>query len=766
MSLVPGSRLGPYEVVGHVGAGGMGEVYRARDTRLGREVAVKLLPDALAGQAERRARFEREARAVGNLNHPNLLTLFDVGSRGDAPYLVTELLDGETLRERLRRGAIEPARALELAAGVARGLAAAHERGVVHRDLKPENLFVTRDGRIKILDFGLARMDAHAGADLPTEVGDAVTVDGALVGTPAYMAPEQVSGRPVDPRADLFALGAVLFEMLTGRRLFAGATLESVLAAILHAPLPDLAAEPRIPVSARRLLVRCLARDPARRASSAHDLALELEELAREAGGARATASDPAVSSGAGARAAQPTLVVLPFADRVGHAGADFLCDGLAEQILNALARLPGMRVLARATAFRFRERIAEPVEVGRELGADAVVTGRVFELGGKLVVRAELTDVHEGVQVWGDQYDRPSDDLLAVQDEIGREVVKALGSRLAPAASRAPERPLTENPRAYELHLRGRHALNRRTVDGMRQAVELFTAATEADPRYALAWSGLADALLLLARYGAVPPRETMPKAREAALRALEETDTLAEPHVSLGQVLWYYEWDIAAAERELRRGIELNPNYAQAHHWLAFDLAEVGRIEEAERSIARALEIDPLSLIIRANAGTVAYFARRFDRAVELCDRALDLDPTFAVGHQWRGRALEAAQRFEEAVAAFRAAAEQLGDEPETMASLGHALARAGRRAEAEAIASRLESLDAKRWVSPYWRAVLQAGLGNTEAALDLLATAIDVRADWVVAVPVEPLFDDFHDLPRFTELLARIRPRTRAR
>ncbi|HEX9801613.1 MAG TPA: protein kinase [Thermoanaerobaculia bacterium] len=762
MALEPGEVLGPYEVLGPVGAGGMGEVYRARDTRIGREVAVKLLPAALAGQADRRARFEREARAVGSLNHPNLLTLFDVGTRDGAPYLVTELLDGETLRERLRRGTLEPARALELAAGVAHGLAAAHERGVVHRDLKPENLFVTRDGRVKILDFGLARIDASAGAELPTEVGDAVTVDGALVGTPAYMAPEQVRGQPVDHRADLFALGAVLFEMFAGRRLFSGGTLDEVLAAILQAPLPDLAAEPRVPAATRRLLARCLARDPARRASSAHDLALELEELVLEATGARASRAD----SGATARPADPTLVVLPFADRVGHAGADFLCDGLAEQILNALARLPGLRVLARATSFRFRDRIGEPVEVGRQLGADAVVTGRVFALGGRLVVRAELTDVHDGVQVWGDQYDRPSDDLLAVQDEIGREVVKALGHRLTAAKRATLERPLTENPRAYELHLRGRHALNRRTVDGMRQAIELLNQAVESDPAYALAWTGLADAYLLIGRYGGEPPRQVMPFAREAALRALESAEELAEPHTSLAQIYWYYDWDLTAAEREFRRALEINPNYAQAHHWLAFDLAEVGRIEEAEREIARALEIDPLSLIIRANAGTIAYFARRFERAVELCERALDLDASFAVAHQWRGRALEALGRYDEAASAFRAAAAQLGDEPETMASLGHALARSGRRAEAEELAARLETLVDRRYVSPYWRSVLRAGLGEVDAALDLLAEAIEARADWVVAVPCEPIFDELRDLPRFGELLARIRPRSRAR
>ncbi|MCM2268800.1 MAG: protein kinase [Thermoanaerobaculia bacterium] len=763
MSLAPGQRLGPYEIVAALGAGGMGEVFRARDVRLGREVAVKLLHAALAGEPARRARFEREARAVGSLNHPNLLTLFDVGEHDGASFLVTELLDGETLRDRLARGPLERGRALELAAGIARGLAAAHAQGVVHRDLKPENLFVTRDGRAKILDFGLARVDGAASADGPTLAEEHLTLEGALVGTPAYMAPEQVRGLPVDHRADLFAFGVVLFEMLLGRRPFAGASVPELLAAILHSTPAELAEDGPLPADVRRLLQRCLARDPARRASSAHDLALELEELAT------ATTSSATTSSTAATPAelrAPTTLAVLPFTNRTGDAGAEFLSDGLAEQILNSLARLPDLKVLARATCFRFRDRAGEPVEVGRELGAGAVVTGRVFQVSGRLVVQSELTDVGEGVQLWGEQYDRRTDDLLAVQLEIGREVAQALGHRLAPGRPGRAERPLTENPRAYELHLRGRHFLNRRTIDAMRKAVELLQAAVEADPRYALAWSGLADAWSLLARYGGEPPRDVMPRAREAALRALEESDDLAEPHVSLGQVLWYYEWDLPAAVQEFQRAIAINPNYAQAHHWLAFDLAEVGRIDEAEAAMARALEIDPLSLIIRTNAGTVAYFARRFELAVERCDRALELDAAFAVGHQWRGRSLEALGRRDEAIAAFRAAELQLGDEPETMASLGHALARAGRRDEAEAIASRLEAMSASRYVSPYWRAVLQAGLDHRDAALDLLTSAIDARADWVVALPVEPIFDEFRELPRFRDLLARIRPRTRTR
>jgi len=759
MSLPPGSRLGPYEIVDAVGAGGMGEVYRAVDVRLGREVAVKLLPAEVADQPERRQRFEREARAVGSLNHPNLLTLFDVGEAAGAPFLVTELLSGETLRQRLSKGRLDNATALRLGAATARGLAAAHSRGVVHRDLKPENLFVTADGHLKILDFGLARFDVAVAPDLPTMPGDALTVDGVLLGTPAYMAPEQIRGQPVDARTDLFALGVVLFEMLVGRHPFHGGRIEETLVAILHETPPELTQDGALSPPLRRLLGRCLARDPARRAASAHDLALELEEIAAEATSSSGTPVETRTTPGL-------SLAVLPFANRTGDAGAEFLCDGLAEQILNSLARLPGLRVLARATCFRFRERASESLEVGRELGVGVVVSGRVFQVAGRLVVRAELTDVGDGVQLWGGQFDRPVDDLLAVQDEIGQEVVRALGSHFQSSRQPRVERPATENPRAYEAHLRGRYLLNRRTVESMRQAVQLFEAAVEIDPRFPLAWAGLADALLLLSRYGAEQPRKLMPQAREAALRALELDEELAEAHVSLGQVIWYYDWDLTAAERELKRGIALNPNYAQAHHWLAFDLAEIGRTAEAEASIARALELDPLSLIILANSGTVAYFARQFEEAIARTSRALDLEPGFVVALQWRSRALAMLDRFDEAIADLRRCDARSPNEPETLATLAYMLARSGATDDAHELIRRLDAMRDQRYVSPYYRAVAYAGLDDREALFESLQAAIDERNDWVVAIRAEPAFDLHRDLPRFASLVERIRPRSRAR
>ena len=756
MSLAEGTRLGPYEVVARLGAGGMAEVYRARDTRIGREVAVKILHPVSALDPRARARLEREAQAAASVSHVNIVTLFDVGFEGETPYLVTEWIDGETLRALLRRGTLARERALAIGAQVARGLAAAHERGVVHRDLKPENLLIARDGTAKILDFGLARLAAAVvDANSPTLAEEQLTRAGDLLGTPAYMAPEQVRGLPVDHRTDLFALGVVLFEMILGRHPFPGDDAPAILSSILHHDPPELSASGSLPRPLRTLLRRCLARDPDERIDSAARLAAELEALARPATAESAEdAGDSQVRS----------LAVLPFVNLTGEPGGAFLCDGIAEQVLNALAQLPGLKVLARATCFRFRDRADEPIEVARELGVRAIVTGRVYQVAGRLVVRAELSDATLDRQLWGEQYDRESDDLLAVQTEIGREVADKLRLRLNPRQQAKLAARQTESPRAYELFLRARFLIEKRNTTELRHAIQLLREAVSEDPDYARAWSALADAWLLLERYGAEPPANAMPRAKEAARRAIDLASEDADAHVSLGQVVWYYDWDFVAGERDLRRAIELEPNHARAHHWLAFDLGEVGRHEEAAAEIGRALALDPLSLIIHTNAGTLAYWARDFDGAIRRIDRALELESGFAAAHQWRGRAHEMLGNHDAAIADFRAAREHLPDDPETLASLGHALARAGQRDAARELLAELEQLAGQRFVSAYWRGLLLEGLGEPDAALDALERAVAERFDWVIALGVEPAFDGLRQERRFADLVARVlRPPT---
>ncbi len=756
-----GTRLGPYEVTAPLGAGGMGEVYRARDVRLGREVAVKLLPAASWADGERRRRFEQEARAVSALNHPNVLTLYDVGEADGVLYLVTELLAGETLRGRLRGAGLPFETALLFGLQVARGLAAAHERGIVHRDLKPENLFVTEDGTVKILDFGLAKLSEPAALPPPADAppsdappGDVVPTDavptgaGAVLGTAGYMAPEQARGLPSDHRADLFAFGCLLYEMLAGRPAFAGTSAAERTSALLRDE-PVLPLD--LPPTVEHLLRHCLAKDPKQRWQSARDVALELESARATLGVERAT-----VRSGPGG--ALDSLVVLPFENRTGDAASEYLAEGIAESLLSDLSRAGGLRVLGRATAFRFRG-AGDPEAAARQLGVAAALSGRVLEVAGRLVVRAELTRADDGAHLWGAQYDHPPGDVLALQEQVSAEIAEALASRLAGEGRRRARRP-TASTAAYDLYLKGRYFLFKRTVPACRQAMEYFDAAVATDPGYALAWSGLADALILLERYGGAPPHAVMDRCRAAAERAIAADEGLAEGHCSRGGVCYYFEWDWERGEREFRRAIELDPSYATAHHWYGWCLGELGgRADESIAELERALAIDPLSLIVQTNYGTVLYFARRWAEAERALREALALEPGFAVAHQWLGRTLGAAGGWAEAVAEHRRAWELLGEDPESLASVAHACARAGDVEEARRLQAELSALAARRWVSPYWFALIEVGLGRHDEALELLARAVEERMDWVIALGVEPSCDPLRERPRFTELLRRV-------
>jgi serine/threonine-protein kinase len=744
--LLPGTRVGPYAVRCLLGAGGMGEVYRAFDTRLGRDVALKVLSWSAQESAERRERFHREARAMAALSHPNVVPIYDTGEHEAAPYLVCELYEGETLGDRLRGGALPPARALRFAADIARGLAAAHERGVVHRDLKPDNVFLTRDEQVKILDFGLAKLPQATGG---AAGGDTPTVPGTIMGTPIYMSPEQVQGRDADHRSDIFALGAILHEMLSGRRTFERGTAGETLAAILR---DDPAMPESLPPVLDLVVRRCLQKRPEERFQSARDLAFELDLLAAD------PAPRPRAPRG---DAAERSLLVLPFANLARDPEADYLSESLTETLINNLSQLPGLRVLARATAFRFRDPSVDALAVGRGLDVACVVTGRVLQVGDRLVIRAELMRVEDGSQLWGEQYNRGRGDVLAIQDEIGRAITGALRLRLSPDDVARLDRRHSRHPQAYELYLRGRYFLNKRTPAAFEHATRYFGEAVAADAGYALAHCGLADASVLLERYGARPAHEVMPRAKAAALRAMEIDDMLAEAHTSVGMVQLYYEWDPAAMERSFRRALALNPGYALAHHWFGFNLGELGRIEEGLGAIEEALRLDPLSLIINTNRGTLRYFGRRFQEAVDDLERTLELDPGFVVAHQWLARALDRLDRREQALEAARRALERQPEDPECLAVYGYSLGRLGRRAAAVEITERLAAMAARRYVSPYWRAVLCLGLDEHETALAALEEAREHRFDWMMALGVDALFDPLREQARFHALLATLTP-----
>jgi serine/threonine-protein kinase len=747
-ALAPGTRLGPYEVVGLLGAGGMGEVYRARDPRLGRDVAVKRVRGAEPG-VESLRRFDQEARAAGALNHPNLLAVYDVGVEGGIPYVVTELLEGETLRQRLRAGALPAREVVRLARLILAGLVAAHDKGIVHRDLKPENLFLTLDARLKILDFGLAKQIGAAGLD------QSLTGAGRIIGTLGYTAPEQLRGQPAEARSDLFALGAVMYEMLCGRRAFAGASALETVGAVLGDEPPPLGVRD-VPAALERLVRRCLAKRPEERPASARELLEALEAAAAFPDGA---ASPRPSTAQRGAPAAETrSLAVLPFLNLTGDPTQEYFCEGIAEELLHALGTLSGVRIAARSSSFHFRGQEDAIRRLGRELRVDTVVEGSVRKAGERLRIAVQLVSVADSSHLWSARYDLAGGDVFAVQEEIASRIAGALRLRLSSGSS-AVHRPASLE--AYHLYLKGRYHWNKRHAGGLREGVRAFEGALEHDPLYARAWAGLADSYALLgySLYDLMPASEGMPRAKVAALKALEIDPSLPEPYAALGWVRFHHEWDWGGAERDFRRSLELGPDIATTRHWYSFFLSVLGRDEEAREQALRAWELDPLSLVVNANLAQPAYHARRFAEVAAAARKLTEMEPGFAIGHFWLGVALAAEQRHGEAIPALEAFGRLLAPTTRAAALIGHCLARRGQTDDARAVLAQLDAVAAERPVPAYHRALVLLGLGDTAAALGELERAADEGSDALAYLAVEPLLDPLREQPRFVDLLRRV-------
>jgi eukaryotic-like serine/threonine-protein kinase len=753
MSLAAGIRLGPYEIIAPLGAGGMGEVYRARDTRLAREVAVKVLPERLARDAELARRFEREAKAVAALSHPNILTIHDVGTHGDISYAVTELLEGETLAARLSLGPLPWPAAVEVATAVAEGLSAAHARGIIHRDLKPENIFLTSDGRIKILDFGLARHKLAASrpeeTSAPTQA--ALTDPGWVMGTAAYMSPEQARGEPADVPSDIFSLGCVLYEAASGHRPFRGKTPAEMMASILRDPAPTLSEEkPDVPQEISVLIAHCLEKQPNERFQSARDLAFALR--------AARTAGAPKTPSGRHLRAID-SVAILPFANASGDPEAEYLSDGITETIISQLSRLPNLRVMARSTVFRYKGSGVDPIAAGRELKVGAVVTGRVFHRGDDLVIKTELVDLADGSQLWGERHARKIADVLAIENEIAEHISESLRLKLSGEEKEQLVRRSTENQEAYRLYLRGRFFWNKRTEEGLRRGIEYFRQAIEVDPDYAVAYVGIAHSYAVLGFHAIAPPGEAFPRAKAAALKALELDPSLAEARAPLAYALHYYDWNWNESEREYRRCLEAAPQDATAHNYYASLLTSLGRFEEALKEWRRAQELDPLSLIIRAATGWFFYVARRYDEAIREAKKTLEMDPTFAVARRVLGLSFQKTSRPDEAIEELRKAVELSGGSTQYLADLGRAFATAGREAEARRTLEELEEFSKSRYVSPYFTAAVHLALGDRDRALDGLEQACAERSLGMTFLKVDPNLDDLRAEPRFMDLVRRV-------
>jgi serine/threonine protein kinase/tetratricopeptide (TPR) repeat protein len=817
---VIGKIFSHYKIISALGKGGMGVVYRAEDVRLGRTVALKFVPESLASDRSALERFQREARAVSALNHPNICTLHDIDEAEGRPFLVMECLEGQTLRERIAKG-LSLDDVVEIAIQVVDALDTAHSRGIVHRDIKPANIFVTNRGQVKMLDFGLAKMMTAGGASasqasqmLTAGLDELVTSPGSAVGTVAYMSPEQARGEELDARTDLFSFGVVLYEMVTGAQPFPANSVAMTFVAILQGtPMPPSRLRPEAAGEIERIIDKLLEKNRELRYQSASDLRADLKRLRRDTGTNRAAlppsqaltsaaasltdrsssgrqpaapviaeSSSPSVVPAAStarwtiALAVLATLVVaagvwffllrekpldslavLPFVNAGGDQSIEYLSDGITESIINNLSQLPQLSVRSFSAVAHFKNKEADPQASGKELKVSAVLTGRLVRRGDEFTVSAELVEVQGNRQIWGSQYTRKVDDILATQEEISREISEKLRVQTAGEQKRLNRRQ-TVNPVAYQLYLQGRYQWNKRTLEGLQQSIDYFQQAIQKDPQYALAFAGQADAYALLADFNVLPAREVLPKVKGAAEQALKLDDTLAEAHTSLA---WaeYHDLDWAGAEKEFKRAIELNASYATAHSWYGELLMAQGRSDRAQTEMARAVQLDSLSPMLNLALGYRFYYSRQYDQAIELCQKVLSLDANFVPAHLCLGRSYQQKPSMPEAIAEFRKALDISEGDTNELAALGQAYAVGHQESEARKILDQLRERSQQTYVQPMWLAVIHVALGEKDQAFDWMQKAFEDRSAWLVYLKVDPLFDPVRSDPRFTDLLRRV-------
>jgi serine/threonine-protein kinase len=792
-----GQLLLHYRVVEKIGEGGQGTVYKVIDTTLDRPAVIKVLPPDLTDSASNLVRFEREAKLASSLDHPNICTIFGLHKAGDIQFIAMQYVEGRNVREIVDGRPLDLRRALSIAIQVTDALAAAHSRGIVHRDIKARNVMVTRSGTVKVLDFGLAKLIEN-----PQSVSNdpQVTELGVPYGTSTYAAPEQAQGLKADHRADIFSTGVLLYEMLAGTWPFRGKTaLDVRYAVVYHKPKPIVEARGEDSAALRRIqeiLDKALAKAPEDRYQKIENMRSDLQEVLREidvdttAGNTlpditsattvpkliatrsfwttprkiaaasvallaivalsliafrpkQSDASDASINS----------LAVLPFTN--SDPNSEYLSDGITESLIDSLSRVPNLKVKSSSTVFHYKGRETDPKKIGRELGVHALLSGTVSQVGDDLSVSVELIDVRDDSHIWGERYSRKVSEVVALPQQISRDVSQRLRSRADNIDHAQMTRNYSPDSEAYRLYLQGRYNWNKRTVEGLQNGIEYFGKAIQRDQDYALAYAGLADCYLLLNVYNVTSADDSYPKAEAASRKALSINESLAEAHTALGFVTYRYHLKWAEAEEHFKKAIALNPSYATAHQWYGSYLAASGRLNEAVVEAKTAHELEPFSLTIYSDYIRSLYYAGRLDEARTESLKLLETDPSFARAHYELGLVLEDEGKLEEAINEFKLGLKQLPDNVTALTALGHAQARAGKKADAEKVIARLQELSKRQYVSPFQTAVVYAGMDERQLALDWLEKSRAERFNWLPFIKVDPVFKNLREEARFVEL-----------